>query len=456
MKKVFYLLAMGAIIVFVMNGCAKFPNYDEVRDNIAPGKVTVTQQEKRPGGVVIRYAPPDDKDVLGVLTRYSLREDSESLDIYTSIYSDSIVLEGFPDTNPRQVQLFTLDKSNNLSEPLDVEIVPGTSPLEIIRRSLTAKAGFGSVIVSWTNPTHSNIGIFLTTEDDSTGLAIELNYYSNVESGYYTFRNTGGEEQSFRNEKRNFRIQIKDRWGNFSVPLDTLITPNLEIQIPGMNGITPLWIRYGESDKSNLWRGDFPGPGNNNKWEFLFDGTTSNFFAFGTANTYSKYLSNTSMIVGKLPDQLAPMYFTIDLGRSTVLSRHKLWHDKGNALGGQNLIRYELWATNERPKQPDDFTDQIESLRYWTVWEGIAGTDEWKNDWTKIADCETFPVSGATAPTAADKSYAEENGFEFEIYSEHAGTPFRYIRVVSPGLSWAGNSNVRIGEFEFWGAYADD
>ncbi|MDR3261589.1 MAG: DUF4959 domain-containing protein [Tannerella sp.] len=456
MKKVFYLLVIGAILVFVMNGCAELPNYDDVRDNVAPGKVTVIQQEKRPGGVVIRYAPPEDEDVLGVLTRYSLREDSEPFEVYTSIYADSIVLEGFADTAPRKVQLFTVDKSNNLSEPLDVEVLPGTSPLEIIRQSLTARAGFGSVIVSWTNPTHSIVGVFLTTEDDSTGLAIELNYYSNVESGYYTFRNTTAEEQSFSNEERNFRIQIKDRWGNFSVPLDTLITPNLEIQIPGMNGITPLWIRYGESDGSNKWRGDFPGPGNNNRWEFLYDGTASSFFAFGTKSTYNTYLSNTSEVVGKLPADLAPMYFTIDLGRSVVLSRHKLWHDKGNALGGQNFKKYELWATNETPKQSEDFADQLESLRYWTIWEGIGGTDAWKNDWIKIADCETIPVSGATAPTAADKEYAEENGFEFEIYSEHAGTPFRYIRVVSPELTWGGNSNVRIGEFEFWGAYANE
>src|SRR5690606_9795964 len=152
--------------------------------------------------------------------------------------------------------------------------------------------------------------------------------------------------------------------------------------------------------------------------------------------------------------EVVPSYMTIDLGRSSKLSRHKIW--QRYVLNKGNLKSYELWATNETPKGISDFATKEESLAYWTSWEEVGGTDAWKNDWVKIAVCQVVgPVSGATELvdiTDADKTEGENNGFEFEIIPEHTGTSFRYVRLVSQ-RNWEGGTMVWCGEFELWGAY---
>jgi hypothetical protein len=336
-----------------------------------------------------------------------------------------------------------VDKSKNRSIPVPVTVNPDTSPLELIRNTLKASAGFGSVVVSWQNGVRTNVGVFLHTEDDSTGLATDLNYYSKEEQGYYLFK-------GFDNRQRKFSIQIKDRWENYSEPLDTVLQPLLKMKIPSMDGLGYIWNRYGYADGSSKWRGDLSTHGANNVFNNMFDGNMSTFYGGGVNNIPNTYIS------GSGTQELTPLYFTVDLGRSYVLCEHVLWHDRGNELGGQNLKSYELWATHETPKQPSDFPSQEASLAYWTSWSVFSGTDAWKTEggWVKIADCVTTTNSGSTAPTVADKSYAAENGFVFEIFPEHTGTTFRYVRVVSRLPMWNGGTNPRIAEFELYGSYA--
>jgi hypothetical protein len=127
-------------------------------------------------------------------------------------------------------------------------------------------------------------------------------------------------------------------------------------------------------------------------------------------------------------------------------------------MAGQIVKQYELWATNETPKPTSDFADQRASLAYWTSWAEFNGTDQWKNEggWTKIAECITAPDSGGSTPTEDDKKFARENGFTFDIFPEHTGTPFRYIRIVVPVPLWENKAaNPRIAEFELYGSVVE-
>jgi hypothetical protein len=456
MKRIYFLvISLSALLV--LDTCAELPNYDDtVKDNIPPNQVTVTDIVGIPGGVVIHFAlPPEDDDILGVKTRYSRTEGGDIIETWTSTFSDSIRLEGFPDTTSNIVQLITVDKSNNLSEPLNVRIRPLTSPLEHIRNSLQVTAGFGSVVVGWKNPTRSSVGILLYSINDSTGIASDFSYYSAVEEGLYLFKDRNladDKESAFAHHPRNFRIQVKDRWGNLSLPLDTVLTPLEKNKIPAQNEQGWIWKRYGFADQSSLWRGDFSRNGGQNYFENMFNGNRNDFWGGGVNNTPSIYLTGGSNTV------VLPIYITIDLSHSCVICEHKLWHDNGNEMAGQNIKQYELWATNETPKPTSDFADQRESLAYWTSWTEFNGTDQWKNEggWTKIADCITTPNSGSSTPTAADQTYARENGFTFDIYPEHTGTPFRYIRIVVTLPLWVHvGANPRIAEFELYGSVVE-
>jgi hypothetical protein len=174
------------------------------------------------------------------------------------------------------------------------------------------------------------------------------------------------------------------------------------------------------------------------------------------ANNLAQFISwpNTS-------DQVMPTYFIIDMGRKASYSRFKYWmRSRSPIFSAAVFTSFEVWATNE-PKPIATIGDgsKEDNLKYWTQWSQVGGTDEWKNDWVKIADCIlTFPSGMATdvanAPflTTEDQVFVAA-GFEFEIDPVYANQPFRYIRFVIRKNN--STTQIQLCELKFWGAYAD-
>jgi hypothetical protein len=159
---------------------------------------------------------------------------------------------------------------------------------------------------------------------------------------------------------------------------------------------------------------------------------------------------------------LYPFYFTIDRGRAASYSRFKYWiRDRSPLMSAPTADVFELWASNY-VKAPSEVGDgSLEAnLKYWTIWPQVDGTDEWKNDWVKIADCVVRLPSGAngidgdyTVTTAEDLA-AFNAGFNFEIDLEYTTQPFRYIRWVTRKCTTAQNM-MQIAELKFFGQYAE-
>lgn len=121
---------------------------------------------------------------------------------------------------------------------------------------------------------------------------------------------------------------------------------------------------------------------------------------------------------------------------------------------------FEVWATND-PKPLSEIGDggRDDNLRYWTEWPEVGGTDAWKEDWTKLADCILSFPSGAPNNAAPSQLTSEDQefiraGFEFEMDPQYANTPFRYIRLVIRSQNQV-TSQIQLGELKFWGAYAE-
>jgi hypothetical protein len=96
-----------------------------------------------------------------------------------------------------------------------------------------------------------------------------------------------------------------------------------------------------------------------------------------------------------------------------------------------------------------------------TQWPEVSGTDEWKNDWIKLADCVLKLPSGiatiadnANLLTAEDKDFVAA-GFEFEIDPAYSDQPFRYIRFVIRKNNTT-IPQIQFCELKFWGAYSDN
>jgi len=320
----------------------------------------------------------------------------------------------------------------------------------MIMQTLEVKTTFGGTYVSWENIYNANIGISLFAADSTGELVHNYTHFSNVVDGEYAFR-------GFDDNERQFRLQIRDNWDRYSTPLDTILKPLFERQIYGFDESGPIWVRCGYDDGTVKWRGDLPKnyPNPRQQFDNVYDqdyggmwhtGRPGNMLIDFTGNAEDKDV------------ELIPMYFIIDLGGSYNLSRHKMWHRDRFPCAFLSPKYYEIWATNETPKGPGDFDNQMESLAYWTSWPEVNGTDSWKNDWTKICYCECIPPSGARTEaevTEEDKQYVKNNGFEFEIDLDDTDKPFRYVRFICQP-TWSPGTNMQIAEIEFFGSSADD
>jgi len=449
---IFYLVAIIALPFFLPQ-CSEAPNWDnEPHNSTPPGAVSNTIVKNISGGAVIFFTLPPEKDtdLLGVKALYSYHEGGEILEAYSSASTDSIQLVGFPDTKERKVKLIAFNKSRVESAPVEVTIHPDTPPVEAIRNSLEMRETFSGVFLKWENPSRAEIGISLYVEDSLGFMNLDYTHFTR-ESGQYSFR-------GYKDEERKFRIIIKDRWNNTSTPLDTLLTPVFEEDVVARDiSGRSTWIRYGYDNGPNTteWRGDYRSEYSTSYGFFnMFqDGTTAgSYFHPGLWVTF--YLD---LYTGRTEDaniEPKPMHLTIDMTRETLLSRCKVYfRNDGTGFNPNDPYHLSVYATNQTPKQPEDFDDKLESLAYWTTWPQVNGTGAWMDDWTHIGEFFFIPPSGNTSYqqwTTEDREWSRA-GVDMDFFEEYNTTPFRYLRIVCHE-SLEGSQLVHFVRWDMFGA----
>jgi hypothetical protein len=450
MKKSIIILIMA--LPFFMWQCTDVKDWHDATDNVAPGILSNVTVKNINGGAWIYYTlPVGDNDLLGVKAVWSFVDGKES-EAFASAFNDSILVEGAPDTQERTVKLYVLDKSRNESVAVEKVIQPLTPPVELIRESLKVNPTFGGLYVQWENTLGNDIAVSLYVRD-SIGDFISYDVTYTKTSGRVIFN-------GFEPEERVFRLEIRDKWNNYSLPLDMTLTPLTEVKIVGREGNNNIWSHYGYvgDDRSGSFRGEpyFNEPGGvNQSFEAMFDGIYwSNASYWGTM-----VLTLADFIPGGPSGNLFPMYFTIDMGRLASYSRIKYWlRGRSPAFSAPAFIDFEIWGSNS-PKPLAEIGDgsKMDNLKYWTSWSYVGGTDAWKNDWQKLADCELkFPsgtLNTVASVTGEDATFLQ-NGVDFFMLPEMTSVPFRYVRFVVKRTN-TNSSQINLGELEFYGAYAN-
>ena len=102
--------------------------------------------ESLPGAVKFTYTLPSDPDLLYVLAKYT-NKTGKVMEFRSSFYTNSVTVEGFGDTDTYKVELYTVDRSENRSQPQIVEVVPLTPPILSCYESLSMVSDFGGKIV---------------------------------------------------------------------------------------------------------------------------------------------------------------------------------------------------------------------------------------------------------------------------------------------------------------------
>lgn len=381
-------------------------------DNVPPQPIKNVQQIAQvSGGAILSYELPDDRDLLYVQANYTL-DTGEEMVVKSSMYGTQITVDGFAEAAPRKVTLYAVDRSHNLSTPVEFTVNPAQSAIYDVENTLRLIPTFGGMQINWENPTGGNV-VIMVSEDIMDGSDVQqnvANYYSSSKLGEAFVR-------GYEAKPHTFYVQVKDRWGNRTEVKSTTLTPLYEEFIVPKDETTQYFKR---------WNGDPDIPyrqyNTNYVIEKLWDGVTM----YGTSG------SNFYHTPAGFP---FPVCFTFDMGRTFRLSRFKLYQ-RGTAdwvYNHGNPRIFKVWGSPDdkarvNPKEPDE------------------------HPWTLLGEYESIKPSGLPVGKKSCTEEDIEKGAGGEDYDFTYGSAFevRYL-MFEIDKTWGGTEMIHISELQFWG-----
>ena len=401
MKNRIVILIASAILGVTLYSCQEEPVGQTPADSTPPGKITNPVPTPLPGGARISYTLPKDDDLWYVKAVYSINGE-EKTDA-ASLYANSVEVMGFGSTDEQTVHLYSVDRSGNHSEAVDVKIKPDTPPIQLIRESMDMSRAFGGVKLLWKNECKAPVAIYLLAADSIGDIQVADVVYTEAIDGKFNLR-------GFDDSERIFGALVRDKWNNYSDTLKGKYKPFFEEELKKPFAKQVL---YGDNPQEN---------GDRYAFSLMWDG----------------------LITPRSWDQInqaegVPNYFTIDLQVTAKLSRYTIWqrHEWQN-----NVWNYMYDNANPRKWQiyGTDHLSTSANNDYWM--EG------WKDDWVLLKDCEIVKPSGSGPLTQSDID-AVFAGHEFEIPIDMP--PVRYVRFQLES-NWGGNTlDWWVAELSFWG-----
>ncbi|MGE8377374.1 MAG: DUF5000 domain-containing lipoprotein [Sphingobacterium sp.] len=389
MNRLIYMLYAGLLFVGTIGSCRKTEvGTMDKSDKQAPGPVSNAQVENLNGAAKITYNLPQDDDLLYIRAEYTTKQGIVR-NTKVSRYLDSVVLQGFADTDVYEARLYAVDKSENVSVPLLVKVQPKTPPFELVKQKLVASAAFGGLDVGYQNVTESDVAIVILANDKLGNFAPLKTLNTKLKTGTFGARNLAAVET-------RFGLMVRDRWGNLSDTTYVTLKPFFEAQLDRtkMKG-----LNINGTDAKN-----YPG----NEVEYLFDGDVSNKTAYHTIDPVSM-----------------PQWFTFDMGQTAKLSRLVWFMRQGWYFHLHNPRKVEIWGSNN-PSPDGSFTN-----------------------WILLAEHEQIKPSGL--PPGQNSNADIEAALEGETISIPVDAPaVRYIRFKTL-RNWSDGVYVNFTELALWG-----
>lgn len=389
------------LIPIVWFSCKEEGRVDFIDDSVpAPGQVTNVIIHNKPGGAVLRYTLPIDKNLLYVRAEYEIQP-GVVRETKSSYVKDSLVLDGFGVPDTYNVKLYSVGKNEKASKPLIIQINPKTAPVQLATKKF--RDTFGGVSIDFENPEEASLAIVLMADTANLGYMSELiTYYTSMPKGTFTYRGVDGLEPV----EHEFAMYIRDRWGNLSDTVISKVTPWFEEFIPKST-----WSEY-------TLPGDMPTvlPGQY-QVKTIWDGNSS-----GTG-----FHGNETWPL--------PSHITWNLGRKVKLSRLKLWprnHADDRWKRGQPKV-FEIWGSNA--PNPNGDLDAT---------------------WIPLGKFECVKPSGSGSQITSEDIAFAQAGIEFDFgisdFSPNPFTEVQYIRFRTIStFALASFSTVSIAEISFWG-----
>ncbi|MCJ8164315.1 DUF4959 domain-containing protein [Pontibacter sp. E15-1] len=285
-------LCLGILATTAMVSCEDDLEFREPigTDTTVPGKVTNVGVENMAGKAKITYSLPDVKDLLYVKAVYELAS-GKSNEVTSSYYSNSILVEGFADTVAHEVKIYAVSRSNVSSEPVSVTVKPLEAPIWKVFKSLQIANAFGGYNLSAANTDADNVSIIIMKKNVFREFEVD-----NQKSVFTSTKNILSKIRGMDTLTHEFKVFVKDKWGNSTDTSTHTIKPLFEAELPK------------SAFRALVLPGDAPQVTNGARLEYAWDGRLG-----------WPWVSFTNQFTGGSD----PHMITFDTGRLSKLSR--LW-----------------------------------------------------------------------------------------------------------------------------------
>lgn len=355
-----------------------------------PAVVTDVQVINQPGGAKITYSLPNSTDILYVTADYEIRPGVKEQAV-SSLYDNSLLVQGFSDTLNHDVVLTVVNRGGNQSDPVKVGIRPQIAPVLQVYKNLTYIEDFGGITVNFVNNDKADLSISVLVKDSLGDWTDYDRYYTSRPAGVFPVR-------GLPSLPTTFGVYVTDRWGNNSDTVVKNLTPLFEEQFVKTN----FKVLSLPGDAVSAW-------GIAGLWDNI---NVVNNGGFSNQNNPF------------------PKWFSFDMGLKGKLSRFRVWgvHD-GREFSGGNVKKFELWGSNS--PAPDGSYDG---------WEQLGAYEVIK------------PSAPGTTITAEDKE-AAANGMEFSVPINAPEVRYLRFKVISTFASPANSAlgACWVLELTFWG-----
>ena len=191
MKNLYYLITAILGIIILFSSCE-----NEIQsDTTPPGQITNVKFLPTNGGGYFTFVIPSDEDFLYVRGEYVI-DNGKTISKTSSVYSDTLFVEGFGQEKEYEVKLYSVDRSNNHSKPVIMRIKPLAPTTAAVLETLHVQPGFSSIVLDWKNELKQPVTIFVEVEVGGT--KVTKIYASNLVEDRFTIDNLKGVPHTVR------------------------------------------------------------------------------------------------------------------------------------------------------------------------------------------------------------------------------------------------------------------
>ncbi|AEV97842.1 hypothetical protein A4D02_15650 [Niastella koreensis] len=391
MKK--HMVVIAALLLLTAVWSCKKEDVNGIKQGggSAPGVVSNVTVVNEHGAATISYVLPGDEDLLYIKAVYTLPNGTQR-EVKASYYSNQLRVDGFADTLKHTVKLYAMNRAEEAGQPVEVEIAPLVSHIQLVYRNMTVRATAGGIRVLSQNPYKGDVVIVPMVDSLETG------EWKSLDNIYTSDSIIAVSIRGLSPSPKKFAFCVRDRWLNHTDTMYATLTPKRELSIDKNDFAVYQCDNDTKMSYSTtvdlMWKGLM-----SNEWPCTYTDESS---GIPTTITWS---------VGSAP---------VKLTRFNLLTRREgsLWYSKGSPR------RFEIYGSNS-PTHDGDWSK-----------------------WTKILSCEVIKPSGLPLGTEnnADNT-AGSVGFAFDFNEDTP--PYQYLRLKCL-QNWMGSYFIEIENMSMW------